>query len=110
MSPKSTPKSYGLILKIFWGNKKVPRIPPLFLIKMNFQHIEKEKLDYFKYIWFINALVIDNSSQNQSGFEHGDSCSNQLLSITYDISKLSDVVLEIRAIVLDTLKRFDKVM
>ena len=77
---------------------------------MNFQHIEKEKLDYFKYIWFINALVIDNSSQNQSGFEHGDSCSNQLLSITYDISKLSDVVLEIRAIVLDTLKRFDKVM
>ena len=48
-------------------------------------------------------------SPNQSGFKPGDSCINQLLSITHEIYKSFDDSLEVRAIFLDTLKAFDKV-
>ena len=48
-------------------------------------------------------------SPNQSGFKPGDSCINQLLSITHDIFKSFDDVLEVRGIFLDISKASDKV-
>ena len=46
---------------------------------------------------------------NQSGFKHGDSCINQLLSITHEIYKSFDDGLEVRGVFLDISKAFDKV-
>ena len=48
-------------------------------------------------------------SKNQSGFRLGDSCINQLLSITHEIYQSFDDSLEIRAVFLDISKAFDKV-
>ena len=48
-------------------------------------------------------------SPNQSGFKPGDSCINQLLSITHEIYKSFDDGLEVRGIFLDISKTFDKV-
>ena len=55
--------------------------------------------------------ISDNNllSPNQSGFRTGDSCINQLLSITYDIFHCFDEGMETRAIFLDISKAFDKV-
>ena len=52
-----------------------------------------------------NSLI----SPNQSGFKPGDSCINQLLSITHEIYKSFDDGLEVRGIFLDISKAFDKV-
>ena len=46
---------------------------------------------------------------NQSGFKPGDSCINQLLSITHDIYSSFDDGLEVRSVFLDIYKAFDKV-
>ena len=56
-------------------------------------------------------FFIDNEliSSNESGFEPGDSCINQLLCITHDIYKSFDDGLEARAVFLDISKAFDKV-
>ena len=48
-------------------------------------------------------------SDNQSGFKPGDSCINQLLSITHEIYQSFDDNLEVRAVFLDISKAFDKV-
>ena len=48
-------------------------------------------------------------SPNQSGFKPGDSCINQLLSITHEIYKSFDDGLEVRGVFLDISKAFDKV-
>ena len=48
-------------------------------------------------------------SPNQSGFKLGDSCINQLLSITHKIYKSFDDGLEVRGIFFDISKAFDKV-
>ena len=48
-------------------------------------------------------------SQNQSGFKPGDSSTNQLLSITYQIYKWFDDGHEVRSLFLDMCKAFDKV-
>ena len=55
--------------------------------------------------------LIDNNliPQNQSGFKRGDSCINQLISITHDISNSLDEGLEVRGVLLDISKGFDKV-
>ena len=55
--------------------------------------------------------LIDNNliSQNQSGFNRGDSCINQLISITHDILNSLDEGLEVRGVFLDISKAFDKV-
>ena len=58
----------------------------------------------YKYINDNNLL-----SSNQSGFRTGDSCINQLLSITHDIYHSFDEGFETRAIFLDISKAFDKV-
>ena len=48
-------------------------------------------------------------SANQSGFKPGDSCINQLLSITHNIYKSFDDGYEVRGVFLDISKAFDKV-
>ena len=48
-------------------------------------------------------------SQNQSGFKPGDSCVNQLLSITHEIYKSFDDGFDVRSVFLDISKAFDKV-
>ena len=49
------------------------------------------------------------TSSNQSGFKPGDSCINQLLSITHEIYESLGVRLEVRSVFLDISKAFDKV-
>ena len=51
----------------------------------------------------------DLISHNQSGFKPGDSCINQLLSITHEIYKSIDDGLDVRCVFLDISKAFDKV-
>ena len=48
-------------------------------------------------------------SKNLSGFRPGDSCINQLPSITHEIFQSLDDSLEVRAVFLDISKVFDKV-
>ena len=48
-------------------------------------------------------------SENQSGFKPGDSCVNQLISITHEIFASFDKGLEVRGVFLDISKAFDKV-
>ena len=48
-------------------------------------------------------------SKNQSGFQPGDSCINQLLSITHEIFTSFDNGSEVRSVSLDMSKAFDKV-
>ena len=57
------------------------------------------------------SFFIENGliSQNQSGFKPGDSCINQLLSITHEIYKSFDDGWEVRGAFLDISKAFDKV-
>ena len=52
-----------------------------------------------------NGLI----SQNQLEFKAGDSCINQLLSITHDIYKSFDDGWEVRGVFPDISKAFDKV-
>ena len=56
------------------------------------------------------SFFIENDllSQNQSGFNPGDSCINQLMSVIPEISKSFDNDWEVRG-VLDISKAFDKV-
>ena len=64
----------------------------------------------FKHLY--NHLISNNLiSENQSGFRPGDSCTNQLLSLTNDIHAAFDnkKCLEVRAVYLDMSKAFDKV-
>ena len=57
-----------------------------------------------------NFLLENNLiSPNQSGFKPGDSCINQLLSITHEIYSSFDEGLGVRSIFLDISKAFDKV-
>ena len=56
--------------------------------------------------FFISNNLI---SPKQSGFKPGDSCINQLLSITHEIYKSFDEGLEVRGVFLDISKAFDKV-
>ena len=66
---------------------------------------------YLKELYNAYNYLIDNNliSQNQSGFKRGDSCINQLISITHDILNLLDEGHEVRGIFLDISKAFDKV-
>ena len=51
-----------------------------------------------------NNLVLPN----QSGFKPGDSCINQLFSITNEIFQSPDEEFEVRGVFLDISKAFDK--
>ena len=66
-----------------------------------------ERLLYNRlYEYFIENELISSS---QSGFKSGDSCINQLLSITHDIYQSFDNGFEVRGVFLDTSMTFDKV-
>ena len=54
-------------------------------------------------------LAYDLLAPNQSGFKPGNSCTNQLLSITHEIYSSFDDVFEVRSVFLDISKAFDKV-
>ena len=54
-------------------------------------------------------LVKNLLAPNQSGFKPGDSCINQLLSITREIYSSFDDGFEVRSVFLDISKAFDKV-
>ena len=56
--------------------------------------------------FFINNDLI---SQHKSGFKPGDSCINQLLSITREIYQSFDEGLDVHSVFLDISKAFDKV-
>ena len=58
------------------------------------------------FIYFSTNKLI---SKNQSGFQPGDSCINQLLTITHKIFTSIDNGLEVRSFFLDISKAFDKV-
>ena len=68
----------------------------------NFERIIYNNI--FEYLT-TNKLISDN----QSGFKPGDSCINQLLSITHEIYHSLDNGLEVRGVFLDISKAFDKV-
>ena len=59
----------------------------------------------------VDPYLIDNNliSSHQSGFKGGDSCINQLLSITHEIYKSFDEGFEVRGVFLDISKAFDRV-
>ena len=84
------------ILKNYWPISLLPTAGKIF-----------ERLLYDKMFEFFiaNNLI----SKNQSGFRPGDSCINQLLSITHEIYQSFDDNLEVRAIFLDISKAFDMV-
>ena len=66
-----------------------------------------ERLMYDRMFEF---LIVNNLiSKNWSGFRPGDSCNDQLLSITHKIYQSFDDNLEVRAVFLDISKAFDKV-
>ena len=46
---------------------------------------------------------------NHSGFKTGDSCINQLLSVTHEINSSFDDGFEVRSVFLDTCKALDKI-
>ena len=56
--------------------------------------------------YFIQNNLI---SPYQSGFKPGDSCTNQLISITHEIYQSFDDGFEVRGVFLDISKAFDKV-
>ena len=58
---------------------------------------------------FINFSANKVICKNQSGFQPGDSCINQLLSITHEILRSFDYAWEVRSVSLDISKAFDKV-
>ena len=57
------------------------------------------------------GFFIENDliSQHQSGFKPGDSCINQLLSITHEIYQSFDEGFDVCSVLLDISKAFDKV-
>ena len=59
----------------------------------------------------MSKYFIDNNliTPKQSGFRTGDSCINQLLSITHDIFNSFDNGLEVRGVFLGISKAFGKV-
>ena len=65
-----------------------------------------ERILYNMYEFFTENNSI---SPNQSGFKPGDSCINQLLSITHEIYNSFDDGVEVRGIFLDISKAFQKV-
>ena len=66
-----------------------------------------ERLLYNKIFSFFSEN--DLISPKQSGFRPGDSCTNQLLSIAHEIFSVFDDCHEVRGVLLDISKAFDRV-
>ena len=67
-----------------------------------FERLIQNSLSEF---FIANELI----SSNQSGFKPGNSCINQLLSVTHEIYKSFDDGCKVRGVFLDISKAFDKV-
>ena len=65
-----------------------------------------ERLIINEIIWFF--IENDIISQQQSGFKSGDSCINQLLSITHKIYQSFDEGFDIHSVFLNISNAFDK--
>ena len=77
---------------------------------MSLLHICGKKFERLLFNEMFNFFIENKPvSSNQSGFKPGDSCINQLLSITHEIYKSFDVELEVRSFFLDISKAYDKV-
>ena len=68
-----------------------------------------ERLIYIYNSLFEYFIENDLISPNQSGFKPGDSCTNQLISITHEIYQSFDDGFEVIGVFLDISKAFDKV-
>ena len=88
------------------GDKKILKnYQPISLLPITGKTLERLLYDrMFEFFAEINLI-----SDNQSGFKPGDSCINQLLSITHEIYQSLDDNLEVRAVFLNISKAFDKV-
>ena len=78
---------------------------PISLLPVSSKIFEKLLYDSMFKFFTENNLI----SLNQSGFKPGDSCVNQLLSITHQIFKSLNNGHEVRSVLLDMSKAFDKV-
>ena len=88
------------------GDKHILKnYPPISLLPIAGKIFERLLHDKVFEFFIANNLI----SKNQSGFRPGDSCINQLLSITHEIYQSFDDNLEVRAVFLDISKAFDKV-
>ena len=78
---------------------------PISLIPIAGKIFERLLYDRMFEFFIENNLI----SKNQSGFRPGDSCINQLLSITHEIYQSFDDSLKVRAVFLDIPKAFHRV-
>ena len=85
--------------------QNIKNYPPVSLLPICSKIFER-LIFYEIFIYFsANKLI----SKIQSGFQPGDSCINQLLSITHEIFTSFDDGLEVRSAFLDISNAFDKV-
>ena len=76
---------------------------------ISFLPITSKIFERFLYDRMFEFFLANNLiSKNQSSFRSGDSCINQVLSITHEIYQSFDDNLEVRAVFLDISKGFDK--
>ena len=87
------------------GKQILKKCRPISLLPIAGKIFERLLYDRMFEFFIANNLI----SKNQSGFRPGDSCINQLLSITHEIYQSFDDSLEVRAVFLDISKAFDKV-
>ena len=88
------------------GDEQILKIcRPISLLPITGKIFERLLYDKMFEFFIENNLI----SKNQSGFRPGDSCINQILSITHEIYQSFDDSLEVRAVFLDISKTFDKV-
>ena len=97
----------GNVVPVFKkGDKQILKnYRPISLLPVCGKILEKLIFNEMFKFFIENDLI----SPNQSGFKPGDSCINQLLSITHDIYKYFDCGYEVRGVFLDISKAFDKV-
>ena len=84
---------------------EVKKYRSISLLPVSNKIFERLLYDIMFKVFTENSLI----SQNQSGFKPGDSCTNQLLSITHQIYKYFDDGHEVRSVFLDISEAFDKV-
>ena len=90
-------------------------LPSKIIKKTDYRHISLLPIRDKIFEGTIYSSLFDFLNQNdliypaQSGFKPGDSCINQLLSITHEIYHSMDEGYEIRGVFLDISKAFDKV-
>ena len=87
------------------GKKSIKNCRPVSLLPICGEIVERFLYSEMFSFSIKNGLI----SQNQSGFKPGDSCIDQLLSVTHKIYKSFDDGWEIRGIFLDMSKALDKV-